>query len=164
MSAGQGELNKTSAWHGICVKSEDFAQPGPSLGTCVKSEDFAQSGSGPDPGATHQDTVIRLPAAGGGARQKSKTGSNGEGGICVKSEDFAQSGPSIADARSRMLDRGCSARGIMHLWTTPHRSITRRRRRVIDRWGVVHRCTDRPGMVDEWDGIQRMFGPGGSVY
>jgi len=55
----------------------------------------AHSGSGPDPGATHHDTVVHLPAAGGGARQKSKTGSNGEGGTFVKSEDFAQSGPSI---------------------------------------------------------------------
>jgi len=94
-SAAQDELNRTSAWPGICVKSEDFAQSGPSLDICVKSEDFAHSGSGPDSGATHNDTVVRLPGAGGGARQNSNSGSNGEGGICVKSEDFAQSGPSL---------------------------------------------------------------------
>jgi len=73
---GQGEICQTisSAWIGICVKSEDCAQG------------FA--GSAQD--APQHETDAHLPAPAAGSRQQDKTNCDAQLGTCVKSEDCAQ--------------------------------------------------------------------------
>jgi len=75
LPAGQGEIHQTtsSAWIGICVKSEDCALGVP----------------GPATDAPHLETDAHLPAPAEGARQQAQTYSDALV-TCVKSEDCAQ--------------------------------------------------------------------------